>query len=93
MNRFEDEIKAAFEAPKPKRKEEFINLIKPSKVSVGRFLLSQMGYIRKSTWTVFALILICIILAPFVLDEVPRQAHDIPVDAICTQEDLMWIKK
>ena len=31
--------------------------------------------------------------APFVLDEVPRQAHDIPVDAICTQEDLMWIKK
>lgn len=68
MNRFEDEIKAAFEAPKPKRKEEFINLIKPSKMSVGRFLLSQMGYIRKSTWTVFTLILICIILAPFVLD-------------------------
>ena len=31
--------------------------------------------------------------APFVLDRLPRQAHDLPVDAICTQEDLMWIKK
>ncbi len=30
---------------------------------------------------------------PFVLDRLPRQAHDIPADAICTQEDLMWIKK
>ena len=30
---------------------------------------------------------------PFVFDALPRQAHDLPVDAICTQEDLTWIKK
>ncbi|MBO4377043.1 MAG: hypothetical protein J5811_07110 [Lachnospiraceae bacterium] len=68
MNRFEDEIKAAFEAPKPKRKEEFINMVSPSKMSVGRFLLTQMGYIRKSTWVIFAIILACIVVSPFVLD-------------------------
>ena len=68
MKKLADEIKAAFEAPAPKRKEEFINLVNPSKMSVGRFLLTQMGYIRKSTWVIFALILICIAVSPFVLD-------------------------
>lgn len=56
MNKWNNELKQAFEAPSPIRKSEFLRQITLPQMSVYEFLFSQIGYIRKWIWCVFALI-------------------------------------
>lgn len=68
MNNLDHRIKEYFKAPKPKRKEEFINSLAPSEISFARFVISQAGYIRKLTWILFSLVIVGIAAVPFILD-------------------------
>ena len=51
MNRkLKENIAAAFDAPAPRRKTEFLSSINFLKVTLSDFILAQMGYIRKRVW-------------------------------------------
>lgn len=43
-------LKEGFAAPKPKKKQEFLNSMMLPSVSYAEFLYLQMGYIRKRVW-------------------------------------------
>lgn len=49
-------IKQGFEAPAPKRKQEFLRRIPTPSISYFEFVCSQVSYIRKATWILSALI-------------------------------------
>lgn len=55
-------LKAAFEAPKPERKREFLSKIRPREVSTAEILVTQSSYIRKSIWILSALILLTAVI-------------------------------
>lgn len=63
MNKLEKEIKAAFEAPAPQKKEEFLSRFEEKQLSLAKFIFSQAGYIGKLTWLGFSAILICAALS------------------------------
>ena len=69
MSKLEKEIKAAFEAPKPQKKEEFLSRFEEKQLSLTKFILSQAGYIGKLTWFGFAAILICAALSPVTVND------------------------
>lgn len=50
------ELKAAFEAPTPTRKNEFINQLNDPKARQIDFFISQIGYIRKRVWILSSLL-------------------------------------
>lgn len=52
MNHWKDELKQAFDAPKPVKKREFIRQLEFPKVPVHKFLFTQIAYIRKWVWCV-----------------------------------------
>ena len=53
MNKkLKDDLRAAFDAPTPKRKSEFLLSVNFPKTSRYDFLLAQIGYIRKRVWIV-----------------------------------------
>lgn len=49
-------IKQGFEAPKPKRKQEFLRSIPTPSIGYFEFVCSQAAYIRKPAWVLSALI-------------------------------------
>ena len=51
-------LDAAFAAPAPAEKQAFLRKLPPRPVSHAAFMLSQAGYIRKSTWALSAVILV-----------------------------------
>lgn len=48
------ELQKVFEAPAPKRKEEFLKKMPQTKISDLSFLISQVGYIPKYVWGIFS---------------------------------------
>jgi hypothetical protein len=53
MNRrLKESLRSAFDAPPPKRKDEFLLSLNYPKISKPAFLLTQAGYIRKRVWVV-----------------------------------------
>lgn len=56
MDPWKNELKKAFEAPRPVRKKEFLRQLDPVQVTVPMFLVSQIGYIRKWVWGISVLI-------------------------------------
>lgn len=48
------ELRKAFEAPAPTRKEEFLKKIQQTKISNLSFMISQVGYIPKYVWGIFS---------------------------------------
>lgn len=58
MTEWKDELKWAFEAPAAERKRVFLRQLVLPRMTVGEFLLSQVGYIRKLSWGISALILV-----------------------------------
>ena len=69
MNRLKRDIKQAFKAPAPVKKEEFLSTLPVKEMSAAEFVISQAGYVRKVTWLLFALIVILIAGSPFMLKE------------------------
>ncbi len=69
MNRLKRDIKQAFKAPAPVKKEEFLSTLPVKEMSSAEFVISQAGYARKVTWLLFALIVILIAGSPFMLKE------------------------
>ena len=67
MNKLEKQIKAAFEAPTPQRKEEFLSRFETKQLSLMQFILSQAGYIGKLTWLGFAAVTVCAVASPFTI--------------------------
>lgn len=49
-NKLKQELKTAFDAPTPEKKDKFINQLDFPKASRIDFILSQLGYIRKRVW-------------------------------------------
>ena len=70
MNKkIKQKLKKAFEPPKPKRKEEFIQSINYPHVSWFGFLAMQAYYIRKRVWAVsFLLMMAVFFLLPLLMD-------------------------
>lgn len=56
MDKWKEELKMAFDAPCPVRKKDFLRRLDRCEMPVYRFLLSQVGYIRKWVWCVSVLI-------------------------------------
>lgn len=72
MNRnLKKALKTALDAPKPSRKESFINSLPAPKTTTLQFCLSQMGYIRKRFWFLSILLLIGIYV--FITHSVNRE--------------------
>ena len=69
MSKLKKEIKAAFEAPAPQKKEEFLSRFDEKQLSLTKFILSQAGYIGRLTWFGFAAILICAIVSPITVND------------------------
>jgi len=59
------EIKSAFDAPAPSRKDQFINQIDYPKASRLDFIKSQIGYIRKRVWILSLLLFIGTLLSSY----------------------------
>lgn len=57
MNKWKDELRQAFDAPRPLEKRKFLRNLKLPGMSVHEFMFSQIGYIRKWVWCVSVLIL------------------------------------
>lgn len=57
------ELKSAFDAPTPRRKDQFINQLNYPKASRLDFIKSQIGYIRKRVWITSLLLFIGTLLA------------------------------
>ena len=67
MNKkLKDDLRAAFDAPMPKRKSEFLLSVNFPKTSRYDFLLSQIRYIRKRVWiaTLLAVVPALIVIWP-----------------------------
>jgi hypothetical protein len=62
--KLKEQIKSAFDAPEPLRKNEFLQSINFSKTNRLDFILGQIGYIRKRVWIISCLLFV---LALFVL--------------------------
>ena len=62
MDKWKNELKQAFKAPRPVRKRDFLRQLDLPGMPVHEFLFSQMGYIRKRVWCVSALIFVVSIL-------------------------------
>ncbi len=62
MDKWKNELKQAFEAPRPVRKRDFLRQLDLHGMPVHEFLFSQIGYIRKSVWVVSAMVFIISIL-------------------------------
>lgn len=56
MDQWKDELKRAFEAPRPVRKREFLRQLELPRMPVYEFLYVQIGYIRKWAWCVSGLV-------------------------------------
>lgn len=50
MKKYKKGLQAYFQPPKPKRKEEFLRQFDCADMGMGEFLLTQTGYIQKSSW-------------------------------------------
>ena len=71
MYQWKEELKHAFEAPKPVKKREFLRRLDVPKMSFSTFLFSQMSYIRKWVWVVsFLVFSVAILGVAFVPDAV-----------------------
>ena len=69
MNKkLKQELKAAFEAPRPSRKNEFLMNVSYPKTSNLDFFFSQILYIRKIFWCLSALIAVAVIFLIQVFD-------------------------
>ncbi len=55
-NDWKESLKAAFDAPEPGNKKEFLRNIRPREVSTPRMLFQQVQYIRGAVW-IFALMI------------------------------------
>ncbi|MCM1187120.1 MAG: hypothetical protein NC251_10570 [Lachnoclostridium sp.] len=55
-NTLQEELKNAFEAPKPLHKKEFLKGLPQPKIGMLTFIFIQIGYIRKWVWVVSAFI-------------------------------------
>ena len=68
MDKWKEELKQSFEAPRPLRKKEFLRRQDFQRMTVRAFLFSQIGYIRKWIWCVstliFAISVLCLALLP-----------------------------
>lgn len=62
MDKWKDELKEAFGAPRPVRKREFLRQLALPQMTIHEFLFSQIGYIRKWVWCVSMLIFVVAIL-------------------------------
>lgn len=62
MNNWNKELKKAFEAPKPLRKQEFIRRFVSRKVTIPEFLFTQIGYIRIQVWGISIFVMIVAVL-------------------------------
>jgi hypothetical protein len=60
--KLKQELKTAFNAPTPSKKNEFLSHLSYPKTSNTNFFFSQMGYIRKRFWGLSALATIALIL-------------------------------
>ena len=58
MDKWKNELKYAFEAPRPVRKKDFLRQLDLPRIPLHEFLFAQIGYIRKSSWCVSALIFV-----------------------------------
>lgn len=67
IHEWEEELRSAFAAPKPLRKEEFLQKITPPELHFSAFLLIQLHYIRRRFWIVSALIFAAVSFGSFVL--------------------------
>lgn len=67
MNNWKKELRRAFAAPPPRRKREFLRQWQMPRMSVFRFLLTQVGYIRKWVWWVSAFIFAAAVVGAGVL--------------------------
>ena len=56
MDQWKDELKRAFEVPRPVRKREFLQQLELPRMPVYEFLYVQIGYIRKWAWCVSGLV-------------------------------------
>lgn len=65
MNKWKNELKKAFDAPIPLRKQSFLHELEVPSISIVSFLLSQLGYIRKRVWCVSILIFILALSSSF----------------------------
>lgn len=64
-NNLKKELKSAFDAPTPTRKNLFLNQLDYPKASRIDFIKSQLGYIRKRIWILSALLFIGTLLELF----------------------------
>lgn len=62
MDKWKNELKQAFEAPRPVRKKDFLRQLDLPGMPVHEFLFSQIGYISKWIWCVSAIVFIISIL-------------------------------
>lgn len=78
-------LKQAFAPPLPQRKREFIASLPPQPVPISRFLLGQLGYIRKWVWLVdIAVMAAAVILARLAPNEVVAILSAVtPALAVC----------
>lgn len=62
-------LERAFEAPKPLEKQHFLKEHKGKRYYIGmdEFILLQMGYIRKNTWMISAVVFLIGITASFIM--------------------------
>lgn len=62
-------LERAFEVPKPLEKQHFLKEYKGKRYYIGmdEFILLQMGYIRKSTWMISAVVFLTEITASFIM--------------------------
>lgn len=57
IKKFKKQLKTAFAAPEPQRKQAFLASVNFPKVSHFDFVIGQIGYIRKRVWIVSSLLL------------------------------------
>ena len=65
MKRWKNELRKAFEAPSPQKKQQFLMTLPQPKLRLHEFALSQLGYIRKRVWCVSALVFTVLLMQSF----------------------------
>lgn len=62
MNNWKKDLEQAFLIPPPLQKQKFIKQLEPTPMRMTEFVCTQIGYIRKWVWLVFALIFLGAVL-------------------------------
>ncbi len=58
-------LKLAYEAPEPDKREKFCGRFDSPYMSMGRFFVTQIPYIRKSSWIISTLVFACCVFVSF----------------------------